>query len=209
MQQVLAARLQPRAKRADRVGGEVVEEEVLVRDHPERAEPLAAEETALLECREAIVVAEEVGQEVARPVVDGTQPAEVVEAEVVEPELLRIAVERGRHAPAESRRRVADADRAVAELCADRLGHEPRRIREVDEPCLRRALCDPARELDHHGNGPQREAQAARPGRLLADDSLVERDALVDDAALEVADADRAEDEVGAVEGVVEVASSP
>ena len=66
-----------------------------------------------------------------------------------------------------------------------------------------------ARELDHDGNGPQREAQAARPGRLLADDSLVERDALVDDAALEIADADRAEDEVGAVESVVEVASSP
>ena len=32
----LAARLEPRAQRADGVGGEVVEEEVLVRDHPER-----------------------------------------------------------------------------------------------------------------------------------------------------------------------------
>ena len=61
-----------------------------------------------------------------------------------------------------------------------------------------------SRQVEHHRHRAEREADAAGPGRLLADDALVERHALVDDAALELADADRAEDEVGALERVVE-----
>ena len=47
-------------------------------------------------------------------------------------------------------------------------------------------------------------SRAARAGRLLPEDAEPEGDALVDDAALELADPDRAEDEVGAVDRVVE-----
>jgi hypothetical protein len=65
------------------------------------------------------------------------------------------------------------------------------------------------RDVDHHRDRAQREAEPARPDRLLADDALVERNALVYDAALELADADRAEHEVRAVERLVEARRRP
>jgi len=60
-------------------------------------------------------------------------------------------------------------------------------------------------EVDHRRDRAQREADAAGADRLLAEDPAAERDALVDRAPLEPADADRHEHEVGALERVVEV----
>ena len=59
------------------------------------------------------------------------QPAEVVEAEPVEPQLVLGAPEQRRHLPAQRRRRVADPHGAVAEHLPDGLGHHPGRVGEV------------------------------------------------------------------------------
>ena len=210
VEQELAARLEPRADRADRVGREVVEEEVLVRDHPERAQPLAAEQPALLERLEPLVVGEQAGQQVALAVVDAAQPAEVVEAEVVEPQLVGVAPER--------RRRRGGRGRPASRRCRRRGRRATSWIASVTRPAgfvkltnqrLRRALGRPSRASSRI-TGTVRSAKQIPPGpgRLLADDALVERHLLVDDAALELADADRAEDEVGALERLVEAQSS-
>ena len=63
----------------------------------------------------------------------------------------------------------------------------------------------PLGELDHGRDRAQREADAAGADRLLSEHALAQRDALVDRATLEAADADGEEDEAGALERVVEV----
>src|SRR4029078_11438599 len=96
------------------LGREVVVVEVLVRDHTDRAEPGGTEETTFLERQETPLVSEEPGEQVPAAVQHAPQPAEMIDPEVVEPEIVRVPIERGRHAPAEGLRRVADPDRAVA-----------------------------------------------------------------------------------------------
>ena len=179
--------------------------EVLVGDHPERPQPVAAEQAALLEAGERRVVGEQLGQAVAVAVVGRAQPAEVVEAEVVEPHLAGVAPERPRDAPAEARGRVADADHAVAEHLLQRLGDHAGRVREVDQPGAGGALGHGLGQSHHLRDRAQREADAARPRGLLAEHAVGERHRLVDHAALEPADADRREDEVGALDRVGEV----
>jgi hypothetical protein len=134
--------------------------------------------------------------------VDGLEPAEVVEAEVVEAQALgRLAQRRG-HAAAERRRRVADADGAVPQHLLERLGDHPGGVREVDDPGVRR---DAPGEIEHRRDRPQGEADAAGTGGLLAEHAVPERDALVDRPPLEAADADGDEHEVRALERVVEI----
>ena len=89
--------------------------------------------------------------------------------------------------------------------CWTRLGDHPGGVGEVDQPGAGRPLARPLGEVDHRRDRPQREADAAGAGRLLPEHAVPERDALVDRAALEPADADGAEHEVGALERVVEV----
>ena len=70
---------------------------------------------------------------------------------------------------------------------------------------MRRALGDRLGQLDHGGDRPQREADAARAGGLLPEHVELERHRLVDDAPLELPDPDRAEHEVRALDRVAEV----
>ena len=205
LEQVRPPRLVLLPDRRHRVRTEVEVVQVLVRDHPERAQPVASEQAPLLEAGERRVVGEQLRQPVAAGVRGRLQPAEVVEAEVVEPHLVGLVAERAGDAPAQRRRRVADADHAVAEHLADGLRDHAGRVGEVDQPRPRRPLGDRLGELEHRGDRAQREADAARPGGLLAEHAEAERHRLVDDAALEAADPDRAEDEVGALDGVAEV----
>ena len=144
-----------------------MEEQVLVRDHPQRAEPLGAEQPALLERLQPLVVGEQAGEEVALAVVHAAQPAEVVEPEVVEPQLVRVAVERAGDAAEEPRRRVADADDAAVEHVLDRLGDEAGRVREVDEPgaaARARATCWASSRI----TGTVRSAKQIPPGPVVS-----------------------------------------
>ena len=112
---------------------------------------------------------------------------------------------RARHA-LEPDRDVAEPDRAVARI-EERPRDDPDGVREVDDPgAVGRELARPVGDREDNGNRAQRLRQAARAGRLLADAAARERDRLVGEPRLLAADADLDEDEVGAVEGAVEVA---
>ena len=66
----------------------------------------------------------------------------------------------------------------------ERLGHDADRVREVDDPGIRRgAAARQLGELEHERHGPQRLGQAAGAGRLLADRAEAEGERLVDAAA--------------------------
>ena len=112
LEQVRAARLVLLPDRRHRVRTEVEVVQVLVRDHPERAQPVAAEQAPLLEAGERRVVGEQLRQPVAVGVRGRLQPAEVVEAEVVEPHLV------GRRGRARGRR--AGTGRAACRRCRSR-----------------------------------------------------------------------------------------
>ena len=64
---------------------------------------------------------------------------------------------------------------------------------------------DPPGDVDGDRDRAQPVGDAARADRLLAEDALVQGDPLVGGAALQAADADRGEDEVGAAQRLVEV----
>ena len=77
-------------------------------------------------------------------------------------------------------------------------------VREVDDPGTRRgASPDLLREIQHDRHGPQRLGEAARPGRLLADEPESMGQRLVRQAGLLSADTQLDEHEVGALESLV------
>ena len=81
-----------------------------------------------------------------------------------------------------------------------RLGHDPDRVREVDDPvpgCGAAVHC--LGELQDHGHGADCLGQAAGTGRLLADRAEAGRDGLVAQPSCLTADAELDEHEIGAV----------
>ena len=82
-----------------------------------------------------------------------------------------------------------------------RLGHDPDRVREVDDPV---PGCGPAvhrlGELQDHGHRADCLGQAAGTGRLLADRAEAGRDGLVAQASSLTADPELDEHEIGAVQ---------
>ena len=97
-------------------------------------------------------------------------------------------------------RDVAEPDRAVAGV-EQRAGDDPDRVREVDDPRVRRgALAHALGDLEHDGHRAHRLGEAAGAGRLLADAAARERHRLVREARRLAADADLDEHEVGAVD---------
>ena len=91
-----------------------------------------------------------------------------------------------------------------------RLGDDPDRVREVDDPgALRGALApDALGEIQHDRHGPQRLGEPARARRLLADRAELRRQRLVDEPRRLAADAELDEHEVGAVDRGVGVAGA-
>ena len=101
-------------------------------------------------------------------------------------------------------RDVAQPDRPVA-VIEQRLGDDPDRVREVDDPVARgreprRAL----RDVEDDRHGPERLREAAGAGRLLADRAEPRWQRLVDEARRLAADPELDEHEVGAIERGVE-----
>ena len=200
-----AAALGRGAHRGDGVAVEVVVVQVFVGHGADRAQPLAAEQAALLERRQRGVVGQEPGQQVMPADAYRPQPAQVVEPGVVEPRARRVDAEGGGDAAAEPDRRVTDADHPVAEVSRHRLGDQTCRVGEVDDPRPGSTSADPPGDVDRDRNRAQAVGDAARADRLLAEHALIQCHTLVGRPALEPADAYRREDEVGAVERPVEV----
>ena len=119
---------------------------------------------------------------------------------------LRLEPEVLRERALEADRDVAEADGAVAGV-EQRARDDPDRVREVDDPRVRGGeLPHALGDLEHDRHGAQRLREAAGAGRLLADAAAGERHGLVREPRGLAADPDLEEDEVGAVEGAVELA---
>ena len=131
----------------------------------------------------------------------------MVEPDLVDEHPLRLDAEPARDPALERDRDVAEADGALA-VVEERPRHDPDRVREVDDPGFSsRPLANPLRDLEHHRDGPHRLREAARARGLLADAAAAERHGLVPEARLLPADADLDQDEVGALDGRVEIAA--
>ena len=193
----------------DRVGGVQVVEEVLVGQCPVGPHPVLADQPRLLDLLEGGVVGEQAGEALGPLQPHRAQPAEVVQAHVVDLRAALAGDEVRAQQPADAThqpdRGVADADDAVAEHGAHRLGDDPGGIGEVDGPRRRRELGDGPRDLEGHGDRAQRIGESARADRLLAQQAEAERDPLVDGAGLRPAHAHGAEHEVRAGHGLAQV----
>ena len=100
---------------------------------------------------------------------------------------------------------VADADDALAEHGTHRLGDDPGRVREVDEPGARAQALRRARQLECRSERAKRVAVAAHADGLLAEQPVIEAAVLVEDPSAGPAHAHRGEDEVGSRKRLVDV----
>ena len=146
------------------------------------------------------VVRQQVGEHVAAVHAHGPDPAQVVQADVLEADPLGFHLQPAGQPALHPDRHVAQPERAVAAVdqC---LGHDPDRVREVDDPV---PGCGPPvhglGELQDHGHGADCLGQAAGTGRLLADRAEAGRDGLVAQPRGLAADPELDEHEIGAVQ---------
>ena len=157
----------------------VVEKKVLARNQPERPDHLRIEEVGVVEGAEDPVVGEDGRQPVLAIDHHPPDPAQMVEPEVVALNLTHRMTERAGQPVKHLARGVADADHPQPGQAGQRLGHEPGRIGETDEPRLGRVPFDGPRLFDHHRNRAQRLRQPTKPGRLLPGNPALDRDPFV------------------------------
>ena len=115
----------------------VVVEQVFVGQGAQRANPVRADGAGFFHGSQGRLVGEEAREDVAAADGQRAQPAEVVEAHVVEGHVgaLLLGNVQGVQRPVdEPDGGVADTDDALAEHGTHRLGDDPGRVREVDEP---------------------------------------------------------------------------
>ena len=93
---------------------------------------------------------------------------------MVELDPLRIGLEHLREVALEDDRGTAEPDRLVT-LVEQRLGDDPDRIREVDDPCVRRELAHAVRDLQDDRHRSECLRQAPEAGRLLPEATARER----------------------------------
>jgi hypothetical protein len=104
----------------------------------------------------------------------------VVQSDLVHEQLPRVHPQQLRKLALQADVDVAEADRSVARV-EQRAGHDPHRVREVDDPRVgRRMLADLLRDLEHDRHRPQRLGEPPRARRLLTDAAELERDRLVE-----------------------------
>ena len=128
----------------------------------------------------------------------------MVEADLVDDDARRLDLEQCREPPLKGDRDVAEPDRPVAGV-EQGTRDDPHRVGEVDDPRVGPGeLAHPLGDREHHGHGAHRLREAARAGRLLADAAARQRRGLVLQAGSLAADADLHEDEVGALDRLVE-----
>jgi hypothetical protein len=131
-------------------------------------------------------------------------PGEVVEAHMVQVHIGGGDPQHSGELPLESDRHVAQSDRLVAGL-EQGAGDDADGVGEVDDPGVRVGTPYALGDVEHHRNRTQRLREAARPGRLLADATALQRPGLVLVASGLSADAELEQHGVGAVDTRVEV----
>ena len=186
----------------------VVVEEVFVGQGAQRANPIRADGAGFFHGFQGCLVSEEAREDVAAADGQRAQPAEVVEARVVEGHVgaLLLGNVQGVQRPVdEPDGGVADTDDALAEHGTHRLGDDPGRVREVDEPGVRaQARCGPG-QLECRPERTECVAVAAHANGLLPQQAVVEAAVFVEDPSAGPAHAHRREDEVGSGKRLVDV----
>ena len=137
---------------------------------------------------------------------DAPDPRQVVQPDVVDERRARASMPRSRAILALERDRdVAETDRAVPRV-EQGAGDDPDRVREVDDPSVRRGEgANAVGDLEHDRHGAHRLREPAGARRLLADATTGERDRLVAKPCRLAADAELEEDEGGARDGGIEI----
>ncbi len=109
---------------------------------------------------------------------DPRLPGEVVQAHVVQVDVLGVGAEQRRELALEADRHVAQAHRPVAGL-EQGAGDDADGVGEVDDPRARIGAADPFGDVQDHRDRAQGLRQAARAGGLLADAAALQRPGLV------------------------------
>ena len=161
------------------------------------------EERHLVERLQPLAVIPEPPQLRLAIAVDLADPAEMIQAEVIEERTVALQIERVRDLFEELGWRVADPDHPRGDR-PHRLRNHADRVREVDDPGAWRGAGDRARVLHHVRDRARRHRKPRRTDRLLTGDTVRQRDGLVADPVREAADANAGEDEVGARHAIVE-----
>ena len=186
----------------------VVVEEVFVGEGAQRANPVRADGAGFFHGPQGRLVGEEAREDVVAADRQRTQPAEVVEAHVVEGHVgaLLLGNAQGvQRAVDEPDGGVADADDALAEHGTHRLGDDPGRVREVDEPGVRAQALGGVGQLECRSERAERVAVAAHANGLLTEQPMVEAAVFVEDTSAGPAHAHRGEHEVGSGKCLVDV----
>ncbi len=127
-------------------------------------------------------------------------PAQVIEAHVVQHHALRLDAQVLREVALEADGHVAQPQGAMP-LVQERLRHDADRVGEVHDPGVgRRPLADQLGQLHHHRHRAQRLGEATGAGRLLADGVELERERLVGESGLLPADSQLDQHEVRVVD---------
>ncbi len=151
------------------------------------------------------VAVEELGQNVAAVDDRRRHPGEVVEPDVTDLDALGVDAHPLGDRALEGDRHVAQPDGPIAAI-NQRLGHDPDRVGEVDDPGIRRAAASrDLGQVEDDRYGAQRLGQAAGAGRLLADGAEADRNRLVQEPRRLPADAELDQHEAGAVDGGLDV----
>ena len=151
------------------------------------------------------VAVEELGQDVAAVDDRRRHPGEVVEPDVPDLDALGVDAHPLGDRALEGDRHVAQPDGSISAI-NERLGHDPDRVGEVDDPGIRRAAAGrDVGQVEDDRYGAQRLGQAAGTGRLLADGAEADRDRLVQQPRRLPADAELDQHEAGAVDGSLDV----
>ena len=181
----------------------VVVVQVLVGHHAKRADPVRSDFLRLFHLGKQVVVGEEL-----REVVDAVhrhraQPAQVVEAHVVEVHGLLVEVHEVHRAADHPDRCIANAH-DLGEDAAHRLGDDASRVGEVHDPRFGRQIAH--RLGEPHGLRDLSEGVrvASDAHGLLTENAAVERLAFVDHAPARARDAHRREHVIRAAHGVLE-----
>ena len=174
--------------------------------HPRRAGPTAG--SPVCEAISSPCAGDQLRQPVDAVHHDRPLPGQVVEADVVQQDLVRLDAEQPGEQPLEPDGHVAQADRAVPGV-QQGAGDDADRVGEVDDPGAGVGpLPGPFRDVQHDRHRAQRLGQPARAGRLLADAAALQRPGLVPLPGGLAADPELEQDRARPVEPFIQVWSS-
>ena len=151
------------------------------------------------------VIAQELREDVGAVEPNGAHPRQMVEAYLTSEDASRGDLKQSGDVPLDPDSDIAQPDRAVPRV-EERPGHDPDRVREVDDPrVVLRSFAGAGSDLEHDRDGSKRLGETAGARGLLADAAAGEWDRLIREAGGLAADAELDEDEGRPVKCHIEI----